>query len=377
MLSSLKLLLITLSIKIQQVFLVAIEIIRGRLSFYPPSVRSFEANFASDFKVNHALMFTNATSAIEAAMHAVGVKSNSIVGTTAFVIPSSYSSAFNLGAKIEFLDINANTLNLDFESLVTNNDKKITTLVVTHFFGNPCNMEKIMIWANDHDVTVIEDCSHAHGAAYKDKSVGAWGHIGIFSLQGSKTVSAGEGAVAITNDDVYYAKMVAYGHQESYKTFGIDRFAYNLPAFGYGRKMRVHPLGAVLAKVDYKYLRQKNSVYYNWFKELQSLSLESNYFSIQKVCPNSTIAGYCQGVAIILNDELSALNFIEKLNKNRVNCYRRNYLESIDYFGSSTELSKCIDAFDRVVFITFYQFIDFRRWSKLIDILKRGDNEAN
>ena len=377
MLNSLKILVINILIKMQQVVFVGIEIIMGRLTFYPKSVRFFQEKFAADFEIRHALLFSNATSAIEAAMYAVGVNSSSIVGTTAYVIPSSYSSAYNLGANIKFLDINPDTLNLDFESLINNKNSDITTLVVTHFYGNPCNMAKIMNWAEANNIFVIEDCSHAHGAMYGEKKVGTWGHIGVFSLQGSKTVSAGEGAIAITNNDTYHAKMAAYGHQESYKIFGVDQTKYDLPTFGYGKKMRAHPLGAVLALIDYKYLSKKNSIYYKWFKEIQVLSVDSSYFSIQKVCTDSKIAGYAQGLAIILNNQSSAINFIKKLNSSGINCFRRNYLDSLEYFGDSKGLPNSINAFERVVFVPLYQFIDFRRWSRLIDILKRGDNEQN
>ncbi|MDC1328953.1 DegT/DnrJ/EryC1/StrS family aminotransferase [Pseudomonadales bacterium] len=377
MFNSVKLIFIIVWIKIQQVILVAIEIIRGRVTFYPPSVKSFERNFSLDLKAEHGLMFTNATSAMEAAMFSVGVSSNSIVGTTAFVIPSSYAPAYNLGAEIVFLDIDCNTLNLDYVSLIENTESNITTLVVTHFYGNPCDMASIMTWAEAHNIIVIEDCSHAHGAIVGGRHVGTWGHIGVFSLQGSKTVSAGEGAVAVTNHDLYYARMAAYGHQESYKGFGIDRHNYELPVFGYGRKMRIHPLGAVLATVDFKYLNHKNSVYSRWFKEVQSLLLKSTYFSTQTVSPDAEIAGYAQGLPVILNNEISADDFVKKLNSHGINCFRRSYIESLDYFGTSEGVPNSVDAFGRVIFIPFYQFVDFRRWSKLIALLKSSDNATS
>lgn len=376
MLNSLNFLRISISIKIQQIILIIIEIIWGRLSFYPPSVKSFEKTFSCDHKTKYGLMFSNGTNAIEAAMFAVGINSKSIVGTTAFVIPSSYSSAFNLGAELKFLDIDPDTLNLDYKLLIKDNEPSITALVVTHFYGNPCDMELIMEWANKFNIKVIEDCSHAHGAKYKGRPVGTWGHIGIFSLQGSKTVSAGEGAIAVTNDDKYYATMAAYGHQESYKSFKIKKNNFNLPPFGYGRKMRAHPIGAVLASVDYKYLDHKNSIYFNWFKQIQSLSLESNYFSTQLIDSDAKIAGYAQGLAIILDDKKNASDFIKKLNDNRISCFRRNYIEALEYFGNSEGVPSSIDAFERVIFVPFYQFLDFRRWQKLTNILKNNINAS-
>ena len=131
------------------------------------------------------------------------------------------------------------------------------------------DMVKISKWAKDNNVRIIEDCSHAHGASIENKLVGTWGEIGVFSLQGAKSIAAGEGGV-ITNNDEVAIRMAAYGHQKSYKNFNsYDRsLNLNLPPFGYGKKMRIHPLGAVLALIDLKYLNIKNKIYENWFLEI-------------------------------------------------------------------------------------------------------------
>lgn len=370
--NSIRFLILNIKIKIKQAFAVSKEVICGRVSYYPNSVKSFEKKFAKHTGSKNSLMFTNATSALEAAMFSVGVDTSSIVGSTAFVIPSSYCSAYNLGAKIEFIDIDIHTLNLDYKSLIKQKNTNVTTIIVTHFYGNPCDMKSIMNWANKHNIFVIEDCSHAHGAIFDGKPLGSWGDIGVFSLQGAKTISAGEGAIAVTNSDEFYAKMAAYGHQESYKKFGIDQSKYNLPSFGYGRKMRIHPLGAVLAHIDFLHLESKNSIFSSWFKAIESLSICSDYFSVQKVNQDAKIGGYAQGIAILLNNNNDADDFVDKLKKLGINNFRRNYIDSIEYFSSSDNLQNTINAFDTVVFLPFYQFLDFRRWNRLINILKKS-----
>jgi dTDP-4-amino-4,6-dideoxygalactose transaminase len=377
MVNSLKFLAINIVIKLKQVLFVSIEIIRGRVTYYPNSVKLFEKKFSRYIGVRNGIMFTNATSALEAAMFSVGVNSESKVGTTAFVIPSSYCSAHSLGAEIEFIDIDKHSLNLDYKTLIKKENPSITTLIVTHFYGNPCDMKSIMSWAEKHNIFVIEDCSHAHGATFNGRLLGGWGHIGVFSLQGAKTVSAGEGAIAVTNSNTYYAKMAAYGHQESYKKFGIDQCSYNLPSFGYGRKMRIHPLGAVLAGIDFNYLKNKNSLFSSWFKEVERISLESSYFSVQTIDSRAEIGGYAQGLALILNSKIDADNFVKKLNDSGINNFRRDYMDSIEYYSSGKNIQNSIDAFTLVVFIPFYQFIDFRRWGRLITILKKGDNVSS
>lgn len=370
--NSIKFLILNIRIIIKQILSVSIEVVRGKTSYYPASVKSFEKSFSKYIKVEKSLMYSNATSALEAAMFSVGVNTKSKVGTTAFVIPSSYCSAYNLGAKIKFIDIDKKTLNFDYEALIKQENPDITTLIVTHFYGNPCDMNSIMTWASKHNIFVIEDCSHAHGASFDGKLLGSWGDIGVFSLQGAKTISAGEGAIAVTNSDEFYAKMAAYGHQESYKKFGIDQKKYHLPSFGYGRKMRIHPLGAVLANIDFQYLESKNNIFNSWFKDIKDLSNDSSYFSVQEVSKNANIGGYAQGLSLILNDKNDADDLIIKLKKLGINNFRRNYLDSIEYFSTTDNLQNTIKAFDTVIFIPFYQFIDFRRWNRLVNILKNG-----
>lgn len=346
----------------------------GNITFYPDSVKLFEKRFSKYIGSSNGLMFTNATSALEAAMFSVGVNSKSRVGTSPFVIPSSYCSAHKLGAQIDFIDIDKDSLNLDYQVLVNSEKPRITTLIVTHFYGNPCDMRSIMDWADKHNITVIEDCSHAHGASFGGRMLGSWGHIGVFSLQGSKAVSAGEGGIAITNSDQYYAKMAAYGHQESYKQFGIDKDKYALPPFGYGSKMRVHPLGAVLASVDFRHLDYKNKIFSEWFNELNHIAQDSHFFSLQKINKEAKIAGFACGLALIISAEQNVDGFVSKLKSAGVNHFRRDYSDSIKYFSSSWEVEECFRSFENVVFIPFYQFIDFRRWTKLIKILKIASN---
>ncbi len=381
MVNSLQFLLITLFARLLQSVKLVVAVFRGRISYYPESVRTFEKKFAESVLSKHAIMFSNATSAIEAALFSVGINSKSTVGTTAFVIPSSYCSAKNLDAELIFYDISLSSLNLN-DSLLHIDSDKLSALIVTHFYGNPCNMERIMEWANKNNIFVIEDCSHAHGAAFNGKPLGSWGHIGVFSLQGAKAVAAGEGGVAVTNNPDFALKMAAYGHQESYKKFNIESsYSKKIPPFGYGRKMRIHPLGAELALVDFRFLKYKNKIFELWISELEKISSRSACFHIPKVENGAHRNGFCQGVPLIFDDVHQANNFMDDAKEQRISCFRRDYTDSIMQYASVDEktlaesLSITTIAFNLVVFIPFYQFIDPRRWSRLSAILDKFCND--
>ena len=379
--NSFVLLMITILTRLLQVVRLMKPVLKGEISYYPAAVKRLEKKFSFRVGSDHALMFSNATSAIEAALFALDIGTSSRVGTTAFVIPSSYCSASSLGASIEFLDIDPATLNLDHELLIRDSTKQLSALIVTHFYGNPCDMECIMAWANETGVLVIEDCSHAHGASFKGRPLGSWGHIGVFSLQGAKAVAAGEGAIAVTNQSHLALQMAAYGHQERYKrfNFAFTDQAQALPPFGFGRKMRAHPLGAVIAEVDLQFLPLKNRTFSTWVEELEALSRAVGGFLIPKVSKDAKRGGYCAGVPLIFDGKGRADEFERSARSARLNYSRRDYRESIEYFsglGFASDqnvmagIPHSLNAFGTVVLVSFRQFIFPLKWRRLIKVLR-------
>lgn len=383
MFNSFKYIYITILIRLLQAFKVSIAIFLNQISYYPNSVKSFEKKFREETGSLNALMFSNATSAMEAALFSIGINEDSYVGSTAFVIPSSYSSAKSLQARVIFFDIDANSLNICIDN-IEEFKRPLSAIIVTHFYGNPCDMERIMQWATKNNIYVIEDCSHAHGAEYKGKPLGSWGHIGVFSLQGAKAVAAGEGAVVISNDSELMIKMAAYGHQESYKSFNIEvEPDITIPSFGYGKKMRAHPLGAILALEELKKLNFKNKIYTSWFKELEEISKKNKFFKLPEILINGKIGGFCQGLPLILESQKAAFQLRNELLKNSINCFMRDYTQNIidfseDYSTKSEVgefLPKSFNSFSQVIFIPFYQFLFPWRWIRLKSILHNCNYE--
>ena len=238
-------------LKIFQGLFVLYAVLKNYLTAYPKPVRMLEKSFTKFTGSSYSIMFCNATSAMEAALYSLGVNEKSLVCTSGFVIPSSYCPAVNFKSKLHFIDISKSTLNIDLDSL-----HKLTptpnVLIVVHFYGNPCDMDAIMLWANKNNVSVIEDCSHAHGATIKNKKLGTFGDIGVFSLQGAKAISAGEGAIAISNCRKLSLNMASYDTRQFQKIPFYEGCDLQLPPFGVGNKFQTHPIGACLALVDLK-----------------------------------------------------------------------------------------------------------------------------
>ena len=287
-------------------------VLLGKDTAYPKAVRKLEENFRNLTNTKHSVAFNSGTSTTNSALYALGANDKSRVGTVGLVIPSSYHGAKIFGSEIEFMNVNPATLCIDVgsskESLL-----KINILIVVHYFGYVCDMESIKKITEKYNIKLIEDCSHAHGATYQGKPVGSFGDIGIFSLQGAKAVSAGEGGVAVTNDNSLFLRMVEYGHQDK-RQYDLESTFERSSSFGMGNKYRLHPIGATCANVDLKFLKIKNSLYSNFLANLRKIIKHHNV-KLQTAEPKSKPAGFCQGIALSFHNSKEAQKFITIFKK--------------------------------------------------------------
>lgn len=188
--------------------------------------REFEKEFARFTDTDHAIAVANGTLALDLALMALNVgecnngsdKDEVIVTSRTFL--ASASSIVTAGAKPIFADVDVNSQNITantIKAVLTSNTKAI---ICVHLAGMPCEMDEIMAIAKEHDLFVIEDCAQAHGAKYKNRSVGSIGHIGAWSFCQDKIMTTGgEGGMVTTNDEDLWKKMWAYkDHGKSWDT---------------------------------------------------------------------------------------------------------------------------------------------------------------
>jgi len=117
-------------------------------------------------------------------------------------------------------------------------------------------MDPILEIARRHDLAVIEDCSHAHGAKYKGRMIGAMGHMALFSFQTSKLMIGGEGGMLLTDSREYYERAVWLGHYERIPELSETYRRYHRTGLGF--KYRIHPLAAAIALVQLQHLGENN-----------------------------------------------------------------------------------------------------------------------
>ncbi len=234
-------------------------IARGKTTITDGSgvIEKFENAFCELTGSAFALGMNNGTATLHSAYFAVGAGPGTEVIVPSYTWHASATPILQCGATPVFCDIDPRTLNIDPEDLERRITDRTKAVCVVHVWGNPAEMDRIMQIADRDGIAVVEDCSHAHGAAYKGKSVGKWGAIGCFSLNSSKAIDGGEAGVAVTDDPVLFDNMLLLGHfgrlqsGQAAKTFDIGDMSV-------GSKYRPHACGIHLAMASLKRIHDLN-----------------------------------------------------------------------------------------------------------------------
>ena len=171
----------------------------------------FEKMYAEYTGSKYARVVSNGTTAIFLSLIGVGIKPGDRVITSPVTWIATAAAPDTLGAKVDFVDIDPVTYNLDpnqLEDTITDDTKAI---IPVHLYGQPCDMDEIMTVANTRNIHVIEDAAHAIGAEYKNRKAGSIGKTGCFSFHEQKNISTlGEGGIIVTDDAEVFERIALY-----------------------------------------------------------------------------------------------------------------------------------------------------------------------
>ncbi len=215
----------------------------------------FERKFAAYHGVAHSLLHSSGTCALLAAYYALGLKPGDEVLCPAYTFFATVSPLMILGVTPVFCDCDHDG-NVAPESLAERLTDRTKAVVVTHMWGIPCEMDPITDFCRTKGLRLVEDCSHAHGARYKERLVGTFGDVAVWSLQGQKLVTGGEGGVLLTADSEIFYRALLLGQyctrarQEIPTSHPLSRFWMT----GAGLKLRAHPLAIAMAEEQFENL---------------------------------------------------------------------------------------------------------------------------
>lgn len=193
------------------------EVLRSGWLTHGPKNSEFEAQFADYIGVKHAISMNSCTSALFLALVANDIKGEVILPSFTFV--ASANAVVTAGAMPVFADISLKTYTIDPYSIESFLNDKTEAIMVVHYGGQCCEMDKISEICRKHNLLLIEDSAETIGGMYKGKKSGNWG-IGCFSFFPTKNITTGEGGMFTTNNDTLAEKVRAYtGHGIVKSTF--------------------------------------------------------------------------------------------------------------------------------------------------------------
>jgi dTDP-4-amino-4,6-dideoxygalactose transaminase len=180
-----------------------LDVLESEVWWRTPGTRTkaFEEAFAAHHSAKYGIACTNGTAAIEVVLAALGIGLGDEVIVPNFTFVATASAVLLHGAMPVLVDLDPHTYCIDpalAEAAITDRTKAI---IAVHLAGYPAEMGALKAIAEKHNLALLEDCAHAHGAEWHGQKVGTFGQAGTFSFQQGKLITAGEGGIIITSDD--------------------------------------------------------------------------------------------------------------------------------------------------------------------------------
>ncbi|MFZ5516344.1 MAG: DegT/DnrJ/EryC1/StrS family aminotransferase [Candidatus Zhuqueibacterota bacterium] len=215
-----------------------------------PATHEFVKNFAAFCHVNHGVGVGNGTDAIFLALRALDIGPGHEVITSPNTFIATTEAISLTGARPVFVDIHPTTYNIDVSKIEEKITEKTRAIVAVHLFGQPADMSPILDIAKRHNLKVIEDSAQAHGATYKGRPVGCFGHVACFSFYPGKNLGAyGDGGAVLTNDENVARKVAMLAdHGSSNKYEHVFE----------GVNSRLDTIQAAVLNVKLKYINEWN-----------------------------------------------------------------------------------------------------------------------
>lgn len=188
--------------KIKEYLNIAIE--NGKFSGDGYFVNLCESYIKEQTGAKKVLMVTSCTHALEIAAILLNIKEDDEIIMPSFTFVSTANAFALRGAKIVFVDIRPDTMNIDENLIEKAITKRTKAIVPVHYGGLSCEMDKIIEIARNHNLFVVEDAAFGLMASYKEKALGTIGNMGCYSFHETKNIHCGEGGALLINDERFF-----------------------------------------------------------------------------------------------------------------------------------------------------------------------------
>jgi len=202
----------------------------GLISSEGPFVKKFEKEFSKRMGRKYGIAVTNGTSAIDAAVEALGIGPGDEVILPTFTIISCILQIKRCGAKPVLVDSDPITWNMDTKQIESKITEKTKAIMVVHIYGLPVDMDPVLNICKKYKLRLIEDTAEMIGQTYKNRPCGTFGDISTVSFYSNKHITTGEGGMILTDDEsiAEHCREIRNLYFQEKKRFVHHRLGWNM-----------------------------------------------------------------------------------------------------------------------------------------------------
>jgi len=270
-------------------------------------VNQFEEKYAEFMGMKQAISCSNGTVALHVPLIALGLKPDDEVLVPSLTYIATANAVRYCGATPVFVDCLPDTWNIDPEDIKRKITPRTKGIIPVHLYGNPCDMEAIMLIAKAHDLFVLEDAAECHGASFKGQKAGTFGDVATFSFFGNKIITTGEGGMIVTDNEELAKQMrILKGQgQDPERRYWFIEVGYNYRMTNIEAAIGL----AQLEQIDLHISNRRKVA--EWYQE--ELKDMGNYVRFQKVTEGAESVWWMFSVLLKENTRISRDTLMGKL----------------------------------------------------------------
>ena len=230
-------------------------------SFYFKKSTAFEDELCEYLNTKYCFVTNSGCTSIFLALLAAGVTRDDEVITTSVSWPQTLSPIVQLGAAPVFADIDSNTFQISYDSIVEAYSPRTKAVLVVNLYGASPELHKIRQFCDKHNIIMIEDAAHSMGTKYDKNFTGTIGHIGAFSFNSGKLLPIGGSGAIITDSEDLYHQIIYHGSKATHKRKIIGHTDLSLDGLDY--TFLCHPILQELGRIKLSQLSDMNNIRQN------------------------------------------------------------------------------------------------------------------
>ena len=273
-----------------------------------PKTAEFEERFAEYLGVGHAVAVNSGTAALHLAMLLADVEDREVI-TTPLTFVSTNHAILYCGGEPVFADVEADTANIDPESVAGLVTDRTRAIVCVHYGGRPCRMDALESIAREHDLVLVEDAAHGCGGEWHGRKLGTIGRYGCFSFHAVKNLATGEGGMIVTDEadeDTRLRRLRWLGiTKDTWSRETLTQYSWYYAVEEMGYKYHMHDISAALGLVQLARLDDLNARRAHWAGRYDEALADLDWIDRPVVAPDTRPSWHNYAIQTDHRDDLN------------------------------------------------------------------------